>query len=61
MKIKHYILFTISMIHVNRIVLLLALATLTLAITGIGLNPIRPVHLNKGLSTKYMFNINPET
>lgn len=30
------------------------------SITGVGLNPIRPLQLNKGISTKYMFYINPE-
>ena len=40
---------------------LLSLLVLGLAITGIGLNPIRPIQLNKGLTTKYMFYINPET
>ena len=47
------------MVHTNRIVLFFALVALTLSIVGIGLNSIRPLHLNKGLSTKYMFFINP--
>ena len=41
-------------------VLLLLLSTAA-GLTGIGLNPIRPLKLNKGSSTKYMFFINPET
>jgi hypothetical protein len=48
------------MIHLNKIVLFFALVAIALAITGIGMNPIRPLHLNKGLSTKYMFFIEPE-
>lgn len=39
---------------------LLLLVSGCLAITGIGMNPIRPLQLNKGQSTKYMFYINPE-
>jgi hypothetical protein len=47
------------MITSLQIIALLSLATLALTITGVGLNPIRPLQLNKGISTKYMFYINP--
>lgn len=40
---------------------LLLLLTMGSALTGVGLNPIRPLKLNKGSSTKYMFFLNPET
>jgi hypothetical protein len=43
-----------------RIVLIAALLLVGSAITGVGLNPIRPLQLNQGISTKYMFYINPE-
>lgn len=49
------------MINFVRIIAFLACLALALSITGVGLNPIRPLQLNKGLSTKYMFFINPET
>jgi len=47
----------------NRFIHILLIAVLfvvTSSITGVGLNPIRPLQLNKGMSTKYMFYINPE-
>lgn len=44
-----------------QVIAFLSCLSLALAITGVGLNPIRPLQLNKGLSTKYMFYINPET
>lgn len=43
-----------------QIIILTTLIAVVMAITGIGLNPIRPLQLNKGQSTKYMFYINPE-
>jgi hypothetical protein len=49
------------MIRPVQIIALLSLLALTLAITGVGLNPIRPLQSNQGISTKYMFYINPET
>ena len=49
------------MIKVQHILLLLSVLSIVSAIKGIGLNPIRPLQLNKGSSTKYMFFINPET
>ncbi len=48
------------MIKHTKIIVLLSLLLTTLSITGVGLNPIRPLQLNKGSSTKYMFYINPE-
>lgn len=42
-----------------QIIALLCLVTGVLGITGIGLNPIRPLHLNKGKITKYLFYIDP--
>jgi hypothetical protein len=47
------------MITSLQIIAFLSWLFLTLSITGVGLNPIRPLQLNKGLSTKYMFYINP--
>jgi hypothetical protein len=44
-----------------QIIAFLSCLFLTLSITGVGLNPIRPLQLNKGLSTRYLFYINPET
>jgi hypothetical protein len=49
------------MIKSNRLLILLMVVVLATALKGIGLNPIRPLKLNKGASTKYMFFINPET
>lgn len=49
------------MIKLEHIIVLLTLITLASTITGVGLNPIRPLQMNKGLSTKYMFYIDPET
>lgn len=49
------------MIKAHPVIVLAALAAVALAIAGIGLNPIRPLKLNKGSSTPYMFFINPET
>lgn len=49
------------MITFSQIIAFLGWVCLAVAITGVGLNPIRPLQLNKGLSTKYMFYINPET
>ena len=43
------------------IIVLIIMLGLASALTGIGLNPIRPLKLNKGKSTKYMFFINPQT
>ncbi len=60
MKINNYNLYQ-AMIKAYRVIVLLALVALASAINGIGLNPIRPLKLNKGASTKYMFFINPET
>jgi len=48
------------MIKLTKILIFITAITVVFAITGIGINPIRPLHLNKGLSTKYMFYINPE-
>ena len=45
----------------NRLLILLTVIVLAASLNGIGLNPIRPLKLNKGASTKYMFFINPET
>lgn len=45
----------------SKIIVLVILLQAVTALTGIGLNPIRPLKLNKGSSTKYMFFINPET
>ena len=42
-----------------RLFVLLALIAAVAGITGVGLNPIRPLQLNKGKSTKYMFYIQP--
>lgn len=44
-----------------QIIAFLSCLALCLSITGVGLNPIRPLQLNQGYSTKYMFYINPET
>ena len=49
------------MIKIQTIIVLLLMLGLASALTGIGLNPIRPLKLNKGKSTKYMFFINPQT
>ena len=49
------------MIQSKHFLLLLSVIVLTSALKGIGLNAIRPLKLNKGASTKYMFFINPET
>ena len=49
------------MIKTREIIVLLTLVVLGAALTGIGLNPIRPLKLNKGASTKYMLFINPQT
>ena len=48
------------MIKLIHIIVFLSVLTHVFTITGVGRNPIRPLHLNKGLSTKYMFFINPE-
>lgn len=48
------------MIKLLHIIVFLSVITYVLTIIGVGLNPIRPLQLNKGLSTKYMFYINPE-
>lgn len=47
------------MIKIRTFIVLILLVGLASALTGIGLNPIRPLKLNKGKSTKYMFYINP--
>lgn len=44
-----------------QVIAFLSCLWVALAITGVGLNPIRPLQLNRGLSTRYMFYINPET
>lgn len=44
-----------------KVIVLVLLLSAAVALTGVGLNPIRPLKLNKGSSTKYMFFINPET
>ena len=49
------------MIKSKLLLVLLMVVVLAAALKGIGLNPIRPLKLNKGASTKYMFFINPET
>ena len=49
------------MIKVQTFIVLILLVGLVTALTGIGLNPIRPLKLNKGKSTKYMFFIDPQT
>lgn len=48
-----------SMNKSNRLLILLLVIALAAALKGIGLNPIRPLKLNKGATTKYMFFINP--
>jgi hypothetical protein len=35
------------------------LITCALSLKGIGLNPIKPYHLNQGKSTSYLFSIEP--
>lgn len=42
-----------------QVIAFLSCLALCLSITGVGLNPIRPLQLNQGYSTKYMFYINP--
>ena len=49
------------MIKIHTIIVIILLVGLASSLTGIGLNPIRPLKLNKGKSTKYMFFINPQT
>jgi hypothetical protein len=61
MKLNNYNLIPQAMIKTTRIVVLLALVALATALVGVGLNAIRPLKLNKGASTKYMFFLNPET
>ena len=58
---KLIIIFSATMIKIQTIIVLLLMLGLASALTGIGLNPIRPLKLNKGKSTKYMFFINPQT
>ena len=44
----------------NKLTLLVLICTLCLlgnALQGIGMNPIKPYHLNKGKVTKYLFSI----
>lgn len=41
-----------------KLILLISLLAITgLCINGIGLNPIKPYHLNKGKVTKYLFSL----
>ena len=44
-----------------RLIVVLGLLAAVSGLTGVGLNPIRPLQLNKGKATKYMFFIQPET
>lgn len=41
-----------------KLILVITLLIVTgLSINGIGLNPIKPYHLNKGKVTKYLFSL----
>lgn len=40
--------------------LLSLLIVYAFSLKGIGLNPIKPYHLNQGKSTSYLFSISPE-
>ena len=42
------------------LILLCSLVLVGQCISGVGLNPIRPLQMNKGYQTLYMFFINPE-
>lgn len=42
------------------LILLCSLVLVGNCISGVGLNPIRPLQMNKGYQTLYMFFINPE-
>ncbi len=59
-KLNNYKFSYQTMMRSLQIIALLCLVTGVLGITGIGLNPIRPLHLNKGKITKYLFYIDPE-
>lgn len=43
-----------------KVFLLFLLLVCALSLKGIGLNPIKPYHLNQGKSTSYLFSISPE-
>jgi hypothetical protein len=43
-----------------KVLFLSLLVTYTFSLKGIGLNPIKPYHLNQGKSTSYLFSIAPE-
>lgn len=42
-----------------KVFLLSLLIACAFSLKGIGLNPIKPYHLNQGKSTSYLFSISP--
>ena len=45
------------MVKLKLLLILCLLGILTNSLQGIGMNPIKPYHLNKGKVTKYLFSI----